>query len=297
VNNSANNNVKNSANNNIHNSNSANIRNSHSTGANFLFNRRWRKKALVISMIWFVGCLLYSAPATLLETVMRKCVPQLQLHNVAGSLWNGSAAQAFWLLNEGQQNNQVIALGSLEWHLQPWSLLWLHPAVHVVMNYGEQFVDARARVSPLGRLTLTQTSAALPAALLSNWVPLTARGQIALKLERAELSRAQIHTLQGVLYWQQAQWQWNSHWLALGDYRCELSVSAELPVHCAVQGQGALAIDGAVDVDTKARTWAMQMQMQAATSLPEDFRQSMQVMLAAQPDAQGKLAVKRNGRW
>jgi hypothetical protein len=258
----------------------------------FVFNRRWRKHAIIASIVWFLGCVLYGAPATLFDSLLRKFVPQLQLQNVSGSFWNGSAAQSFWT-----QGNQVIALGSFEWHLRPWSLLWLHPFADIATSYGEQFIDAHLRVSPLGRLTLTQTNAALPAALISNWAPIGARGQIALKLERAELSGTQINALQGQLYWQRAQWQWNTHWLALGDYRCELTLPAAQKIHCVLQGQGSLALDGVIDVDTKERNWSTQLQVKAESSLPEDFRQSLQLMLAAQPDAQGKFSVQRNGRW
>lgn len=268
------------------------------TELGFVFDRRWRRRAIVASALWFFACVFYGAPATLFESMLRKFVPQLQLQNVSGSFWNGNAAQAFWSQGKaGANGDQVIALGSFEWHLQPWSLLWLHPTARVSTNYGEQFFDTRLRLSPLGRVTLTQTSAALPAALISNWAPIGARGQFALKLERAALSRSQIDELQGTLYWQQAQWQWNSRWLTLGDYRCELSVPAVKKVNCALQGQGALAIDGAIAVDLQERNWSTQLQVKIDASLPEDFRQGAQLMLAAQPDAQGKYAVNRNGRW
>lgn len=266
------------------------------TESRFVFDRQWRRPAIVAAVLWFLACVLYGAPATLFDAALRKFVPQLQLQNVSGSVWNGNAAQAFWLQN-GTQGDQVIALGSFEWHLQPWSLLWLHPTAHVATHYGEQFVDARLRVSPLGRLTLTQTSAALPAALLSNWAPIGARGQIALKLERAQLSRTHIDALEGALYWQQAQWQWNSHWLALGDYRCELTLPAAQQVHCALQGQGALALDGVIEVNTQEHHWSTQLQATVAPSLPEDFRQGLQLLLGNEPDAQGKYSVKRDGRW
>lgn len=258
----------------------------------FGFDRRWRKRAAIAAIVWFLACLLYLAPAMLFAQLLRAALPSLQLQNVSGSFWNGNAAQAFW-----QQNNQTIALGSIEWHLQPWSLLWLHPSAHVVANYGEQFVDAKVRISPLGTVVLSKTSAALPAPLLSNWLPIPVRGQIALKLDRAELSRAHVSALQGTLYWQQAQWQWNTRWLALGDYRCELTLPAPQRIRCGLQGQGALALDGTVDLNAGERSWAMQLQIQAEPSLPEDFLRSLQLMLAAQPDAQGRLAVKRNGRW
>ena len=265
--------------------------------ADFFLERRWRKRALLAAVIWFLACLFYGAPSTLFAALLRSVAPQLQLQNVSGSFWNGSAAQAFWLQNAGQQNNQVIALGSIEWHLHPWSLLWLHPSAHIAANYGEQFVDADIRLSPLGTATLRNTSAALPAALLSSWLPIPARGQLALKLDRAEMARAQVRALQGAMYWQQAQWQWNSHWLALGDYRCDLTMPAPQKIHCGVQGGAALALDGTADVDANERSWSVQLQIKAEPSLPDDFRQSLQLMLAAQPDAQGKIAIKRSGHW
>lgn len=259
---------------------------------NFLFDRRWRRRVIIVSVLWFLLCLLYGAPAMLFDAMLRKFIPALQLHNVSGSFWNGSAAQAFW-----QQGDRVIALGSLEWHLQPWSLLWLHPSARVATNYGEQFVDTRVRISPLGQIVLTETSAALSATLLSNWVPAGARGQFALKLERAEFSRAQVSELRGTLYWQQAQWQWNSHWLALGDYRCDLTSSGAQKMQCALQGQGALALDGIIGIDSREHAWSAQLQVAMNSSLPEDFRQGLQVLLASQPDAQGKYSIKREGRW
>lgn len=258
----------------------------------FIFDRRWRRRALIAAIIWFSGCLLYGTPATLFAALLRTLTPALQLQNVAGSFWNGTAAQVFW-----QQNDQVIALGSVEWHLRPWSLLWLHPSAHIVANYGEQFFDARVQLSPLGTLTLDKTSGALPASILSYWAPLPARGQIAFKLDRVEIARAQLRVLQGALYWQQAQWQWNSHWLALGDYRCELQMPTAQQIRCALQGQGKLSIDGDVNVNVSERSWALQTRIKIEPTLPEDFRQGLQVMLAAQPDAQGQLVVKRSGRW
>ena len=266
--------------------------------ADFFLDRRWRKRALIAAIIWFLVCLFYTAPAVLFAQLLRAALPSLQLQNVSGSFWNGSAAQGFWQQGkQGQLNNQSIALGSVEWHLHPWSLLWLHPSAHIATSFGEQFIDANIRLSPLGTVTLSKTSAALPAALLSNWLPIPARGQIAVQLDRAEVSRAQVRALQGALFWQQAQWQWNSHWLALGDYRCELTMPAPQQIHCGVQGQGVLAIDGTIDVNANERSWAMQLQIKAESSLPDDFRQSLQLMLAAQPDAQGKVAVKRSGHW
>ena len=260
--------------------------------AAFPLGPKSRRRLLPVALVWFFACLLYTMPATLFVALLRTLAPPLQLQNVSGSFWNGSAAQAFW-----QNGTQTIALGRVEWQLRPWTLLWLHPSAHIAANYGDQFVDAHISVSPLGSVALAHTSAALPASLLSTWAPIPARGQFELKLDRAELSRTQVGALRGALYWQQARWQWGAQWLALGDFRCQLTTPKSGQIHCDVQGQGALAVNGAADVDLAARNWALQAQVKPDPALPANFRQSLQFMLSAEPNAQGVLAVKRNGHW
>lgn len=254
--------------------------------------KRWHRRIALIAAAWFFLCLAVGAPAQLLVVILKPLLPQLQLQNVDGGFWRGSAGEGFW-----RQGDKVIALGKTEWEINPWSLLWLHPSAHISTRYGEQFVDTRVRVSPLGRLALRDMSAAVPVRLIGSWVPLPAKGLLALKLKAADISRAQVISATGDIYWQQAQWQWGNQWLGLGDYRCTLQIEKSGDLHCAVQGQGALAGNGDVRVDFKQKNWSADLRAQAAPALPEDFRHMLTAMLAAQPDAQGQLQVKRSGRW
>jgi hypothetical protein len=251
-----------------------------------------RRRVMFAAAIWFVACLLWSAPAQLVVSLLKPIAPQLQLQNVAGSFWHGTAAQAIW-----QQNDRAIALGSIEWRINPLSLLWAHPSAHVSTNYGEQFFDARVRVSPLGRFVLRDVRGALPMTLVAQWLPLPVNGMLALQLDRVEIARQQLQALQGNVYWQRAQWQWNSRWLVLGDYSCALQMQTAQQLQCALQGQGALSGSGELALNFAERSYTLQAQLQTDRSLPEEFRQGLSVMLAAQPDANNQLHVKRSGRW
>jgi hypothetical protein len=254
--------------------------------------RNWCRRAWLIAVLWLLICLAATAPAQLLVVVLKPLVPQLQLHNVDGGFWRGSAAQAYW-----QQDGKVIALGKAEWQLNPWSLFWLHPSARVATHYGEQFFDARVRLSPLGSVALRDANAALPAQLLGLWLPLPARGQFALKIAAVDIARQQLRAVNGDVYWQQAQWQWGQRWLRLGDYRGALRMDKTGELHCALTGQGALAGSGDIGLDFNKKIWSADLSIKPEATLPEEFRQTITVMLAAKPDAQGQLHVQKNGSW
>src|SRR5687767_6990908 len=93
------------------------------------FNPRWRRWAIVAAVLWFLTCLLWTAPAALFALIAQRAAP-LQLDAVAGSFWRGRAGQAYVLVPNGR-----VALGSVTWRLKPWSLLWLHPSAHITADY------------------------------------------------------------------------------------------------------------------------------------------------------------------
>ena len=252
----------------------------------------WRRRAIGAAAVWFFVCLLWGAPAQLLAAMLKPLLPQLQLLAIDGGFWNGSAGQAFW-----QQDGKVMALGKIEWQLSPGSLLWLHPSAHIATRYGEQFVDTHIRFSPRGRIVLYDTSAAIPVQLVGYWLPLPAKGLLDVKLARAEFSRRRVDKAEGDIYWQQAQWQWGAQWLALGDYRCTLHMETAGDLHCVLQGQGALAGTGDVEIDFNKKNWSAAARLKPDAKLPEDFRQTVAALLAVKVDAQNQWQIRRNGSW
>ena len=106
------------------------------------FSPRLRRCLIVAAALWILACLLAVAQATAAARLLRWSVPQLELAAIDGSFWQGSAGQAF--INLG---NQRIALGRLDWALNGWSLLWLHPSAKISAEWGEQIIAARVRVN------------------------------------------------------------------------------------------------------------------------------------------------------
>lgn len=251
-----------------------------------------RRRVISVVVLWLLACLLWFAPAQLLVSLLRPLLPPLQLQGVEGGFWSGSAQQAFW-----QRDGKLVALGKLDWQINPWSLLWLHPAAHIATSYGEQFIDTRLRLLPFGGVALRDTSAAMPAQLLGHFLPLPTRGLLALKLEQAELTRQGVRSISGDVYWQRAQWQVDQRWLALGDYQCTLQMTAPDQLHCALRGQGALSGAGDIAVDFAKKIWSADVTIKPDASLPAEFRQTLSAMLAAPLDAQGQLLLKRHGNW
>lgn len=253
---------------------------------------QFSRRVIVVAALWFFVVLLWTAPAQLFIALLKPIAPQLQMQNVSGGFWHGTAAQAMW-----QQDTRAIALGSVEWKINPLSLLWLHPSVHVSTNYGDQFFDALIRVSPLGNIALRDVSGAGPISLLTYWLPMPANGTLAVKLDRVDIARQQLRAVQGTIFWQRAQWQWNSHWMALGDYSCVVQMPNVQQFSCALQGQGALRGNGDIAINFGERSYVLQAKLIADRSLPEEFRQMLSALLAVRPDANNQMPVKRSGHW
>ena len=252
---------------------------------------RQRRLAVIAASLWFLICLLYSAPASLFAA-LAESGGALQLRNLDGSFWRGRAGEAYVVLPDQQR----IALGTLEWKLNPWSLLWLHPSAHLSTRYGEQFVETDVRVGPTGAVLLRNVRGSAPLAAFSRWLLLPAQGVLNIDLAELELSRRELRRVQGQLSWQQARWQWNTSWLTLGDYQCGLRMEKPAQLQCALQGDGALGLKGEVLFDLKEKNYAVQAQLRAADTLPQDFRTGLSLLLGGS-DSKGPWPLNRNGRW
>lgn len=261
------------------------------TGATAL---RYRRSAIALAVAWFLGCLAWGAPAALMAVLLKPLAPQLELQMLEGGFWHGRAGAAFW-----QQGDQRYALGTLDWSLSPWSLLWLHPSAHVATSYGDQVIDTRVRVSPLGTLQLSDLRASLPVAGLTQKLPLRVDGILALRFERAEISSRdpQLRVLQGDVEWQRAMTQWNSNWIALGNYSGRFSMPEKGQLKIQLDGKGALAANGEATVKLTDKTYALQLLLTPAATLPEEVREGAGAMLGGQRDAQGRWQIKREGKW
>ncbi len=261
-----------------------------------LLSRPLRRALYIALPLWFVLALAWLAPAQLLPALLQGALPQLQLGSVAGSFWHGRAANAQW-----QDQQQTFALGAVEWRLSPWSLLLLHPRVEVSSEFGEQFIAAKARLSPLGAVALHDVRVAVPAASLRMALPIPVEGLITLQLPQLSLHRdGTLETVAGELQWQRAAWQWEHRWLPLGDYRCQLQSAAAGQLHCQLDGGSAARISGAVDVDLTQRRYRIDGELLLSDELPSSVRDGAGLLLGGDPvgnDGGERWHIERQGSW
>ncbi|MET0377490.1 MAG: type II secretion system protein N [Spongiibacteraceae bacterium] len=264
-----------------------------------MFSPRLRRGLIVAAALWFLSWLLVLAPAAATVRLLRWSVPQLELAAIDGSFWRGSAGQAFVTVG-----NQRIALGRLDWQLNGWSLLWLHPSAKISSEWGEQIVTTRLRVNPLGSVRLHELRAALPVELLKIWAPLPARGTLALNLDAVDFSRTTLQKIDGSIDWRRAQWQWGDRWLALADYQLNVATHNDGMVAGKISGAGDLAATGTLTANLETRAYDLNAQLSASRALPQEFRDSLVFLLRAQPvntdaSAGGPVVMKlqRTGSW
>lgn len=255
--------------------------------------RRLRRALGLLLPLWFLAALAWLAPAQLLPLLLQGPLPQLNLGSVSGSFWHGRAPNALW-----HDGPRVVALGAVEWRLAPWSLLLLQPRVQVTADFGEQLVHGTLLAAPDGSVELREVRAVLPARLMQLLAPLPVDGRFTLQLARLELrGDGALSALDGELQWQRAAWQWEQRWLALGDYRCQLSTLASDQLRCVLEGGSAATVDGHVDIDLAQRSYHIASDWRFGDELPVEVRDGAPLLFGASDKGDGSWRIEREGRW
>lgn len=261
--------------------------------SNSLLPRHLQRALKVVLPLWFLLALAWLAPAQLLPALLQGALPQLQLGSVAGSFWHGRAASAQW-----QNGQQVFALGAVEWRISPWSLLLLYPRAQVNSEFGDQFIAAKATLSPLGAVALRDVRVAVPAASLRAALPIPVEGLVTLQLPELSLRRdGVLEKIVGELQWQRATWQWEHRWLPLGDYRCKLQSVAAGQLKCQLHGGSAAQISGVVDVDLAQRRYHIDGELLLNNELPASLRDGAGFLLGGESSGEGRWKIDREGSW
>ncbi len=160
------------------------------------------KKGLMVALLGaaaFVVFLAITAPASLLASAIQRATP-VQLQGVSGSLWHGTAQQI---------TAPELQLGPLNWRLHGWRLLLGEVRLSLEIPPDAPHVSGKAQVaaSILQKLSLSDVDLSADA----EWVftqatlPLAAGGRFHLRIESAELRRAELPRMQAQVDWEQAR--------------------------------------------------------------------------------------------
>lgn len=184
----------------------------------------FRQKLLSIGivLVLFVIFILYSAPASLIKPALGMWFPQLVLANSAGTIWHGTATQA-WFSHAGKS----AALGELEWRLSPISILLLHPQLELQTRAASQALNARVSASPMGKVTVSELQANFPLSILRPWYPLLLEGEVSVNLEDLVYRGNWVQQLEGSAELTSAQWKMGRDPVLLGNYQAQLAMEGE----------------------------------------------------------------------
>jgi general secretion pathway protein N len=167
----------------------------------------------------------------------------VQMDGVTGTVWDGRVANV--VIPYG---GNYYSLGTLEWDLDPWSLLTLSPCAEFSTELGNQTTAGTACAGLGGTLTLKNTELSLPTGIAEIWAPVQVRGQVDAQIQRLTFSDNQIRELNGSGSWSHAFYHNSQTWVPLGTIAFDLSEDS----------QGGLAakvfdIEGPVEVDLDSR--------------------------------------------
>ncbi len=236
-----------------------------------------RLRLALVGVLVLVLLLLAQAPARLLSLAVP--ADRLALQGLEGTLWQGRAARALLRTPGG-----YLHLGTLEWRLSPWSLLTLAPRVTVASRWGSQQLSGVVVYHDAQRIRLGNVDAALPAALVREFVPLELTGELSLLAQRLELREGLPYAADGRLVWRGGGWVSPQGPRSLGDYALDIQQApGEALVAEVTTLGGSLQAEGRVGL--VGRDYDVDVLLTGEGLSDPQLRQALQ--LVAAPEGQG----------
>ena len=224
----------------------------------------------LLALLFVAGMVAVStAPARVLGLV----VPgeQIILSGFTGTLWRGSASRCLLAVPGG-----YLHLGSVEWRLQPLSLLLFAPRLQITSDWGQQRLSGKLVVHGAQDISLSDADARFSAGLIQQFAPLSLSGDVSAQISTLQVQSGLVTGGEGRLVWERGAWLSPQGLLPLGTYALDFNQQPGAPLIGEVltlagpitaQGQARLSgrvYDLAIDVGSEA---AMPANLQQALSL------------------------------
>jgi len=186
----------------------------------------------LLKLLFFVGLLMYFVVMVVARTpaewgawVALKSVPGLSLTGVSGTLWSGRAGSA-----QVAVNGQMLDLGSLQWHLDGWSLLILKACLDVQSpNLQGGVCHGIGGTSSVKKLLVDQ----VPAKIFYNNPGVQIGGVGSATVQHAVLNtKGEVKDLEGSLTVQRLAVNVGTGWFSLGSFAADAKEN----------GQGGIAL-------------------------------------------------------
>lgn len=162
--------------------------------------------------------LLILAPARLLLVLMPEGFFQ-STGVIRGSLWQGSASSVVVIINDN-----AIALGAVDWKINPLSMPLLSPEISIRSQWRQQQLFSELELDMSGNIQVDTLSLSVPAGIARHWVPLSLGGELILNATQVHFVDGGLQSGEGTLRWKNASWKADAGRVLLGDYLGHISI-------------------------------------------------------------------------
>lgn len=200
--------------------------------------------SVLVLLAVFGFSLLANAPARLLAMVLPQ--DQIIMQGFAGTLWQGSATRALIRLPAG-----FLHLGTVQWSLEPLSLLTLKPRVSLRSDWGSQNIQGDLILKGTRDLVVQDMEARVDADLLRQFAPVALSGFFSTQLQQLELRDGLPYSAAGRVVWENGAWASPRGSVALGSYALEVEqlpgealIGTVVTLSGPLEAQGGLQLEG-----------------------------------------------------
>lgn len=229
----------------------------------------------------FVAALVVSIPARILSLVVPS--DQLILNGYSGTLWHGQAARCALATGGG-----YFQLGTVEWSLNPLSLLLFSPSVNVRSHWGKQKISGQVQVDGRRSFALDNVEASVSARVLQRFLPVAVDGDFSATISHLLIVDSMPIGGEGRLMWRSAGWLTSQGTTPLGSYALDFNQAQ----NSALQGT-VVTINGPVEasgnVTLTDENYDLDVLLSRDGGLSAPLKQALS--LIAQPVAEGYRIV------
>lgn len=242
---------------------------------------RWWLAGIVAYLVF----LLTTLPADNVIGWLHKRVPDLQVAEVHGSVWAGSARDVAW---QGQ------SWGSLRWRFD-WAALFAgHLGFFLFLNSPDLALQARI-AGNRSRLLLEDVAGHLPVNQMVHWLPLPSgsiAGQINIRMQRMVLISARPSAADGVIDLTGLSLSWPQS-VVLGDYELKLQTQGNVIHGSLLDTSGPLLVQGSLRITPDGG-----YDLTGVVATRDPANTALNNLLQYLPGNQdGKHAFNINGKW
>ncbi|MCP3673791.1 MAG: type II secretion system protein N [Gammaproteobacteria bacterium] len=251
------------------------------------------KKKLILRFIvglgFFIVALIITAPASIIEGLVIKNIPSINVQGTSGGLWSGQFLKVA---------HRKVALKELKWSLSLMSLFTGNVGVDLSINdplfNGELTLEKGFSKTSLSDINAQQSVTVLA----SHWLPiqlLSPVGSLAWKDVSISISDKDtisvFNDAEGAIEWQNASLNINGETVSLGTVFLQLSTDNDDLLITLSDNNSVLDIQGTLRFSMN-RTYLLELSL--SDDLPANIKSAVQMI--ARPDDNGRLTFSIPGR-